>query len=353
MTAFTLPPRDPRSFSLPSACWHPSERYYTFLQEEFEPFFFNLFWGILQFLFLFSLADRAFNYSEQFFVWLQVSPPSCGISLVQTIFLSLVSRPLWWNGYYTWLAHLGSALLSKVMASPLLWKVKWLPSSVGFLHPAFAGNLFQPQEQERYQGPAHLVTLACTDSQSPSSLKGKDFCWPRCFPRYSALWGPTSGLSHGVLPCSQPIVGKLHQCSPGPRWTQNWSRCKETYAPGGCEVVGEKGLYAGHHFPRVPCLLWIKIWKGKGFIDDNYFIDASLSFDILTGLKPREAEEEFSYSMAILGMCSPNCLSVQLWEVFLRLTEWPLPPDQSLTHTTLGFSLLHRTRNQASNFSLY
>lgn len=109
----------------------------------------------------------AFNYSEQFFVWLQVSPPSCGISLVQTIFLSLGARPLWWNGYHIWLAHLGSALLSKVMAGPLLWKVKWLPSSVGFLRPAFPGNLFQPQEQERYQGPGHLVTLACTDSHLP------------------------------------------------------------------------------------------------------------------------------------------------------------------------------------------
>lgn len=57
MTAFTLPPRDPGSFSSSRACWHPSERYYTFLQEGFEPFFLNLFWGILQFLFLFSLAD--------------------------------------------------------------------------------------------------------------------------------------------------------------------------------------------------------------------------------------------------------------------------------------------------------
>lgn len=57
MTALTLPPRATGSFSSPSACWHPAERYYTFLQEGFEPFFLHLFWGILQFLFLFSLAD--------------------------------------------------------------------------------------------------------------------------------------------------------------------------------------------------------------------------------------------------------------------------------------------------------
>lgn len=181
--------------------------------------------------------------------------------------------------------------------------------------------------------------------QSPSSLKGKDFSWPRCFLRYSALWGPTSGLSHGVFPCSQPIVGKLHQCSPGPRWTQDWSRCKETYAPGGCEVVGGKGLYAGHHFPRVPCFLWIRIWRGKGFIDDNDFIDPSLMFDILKGLKTREEEEEFSYSMAMtycvcvaqtVSQCNSEKSSWGLLNgLYLQISPWPTQPWVSPSYTEL------------------